>query len=61
MVLVAGVDASMAPTYGNGQINYATDNYFNISNGINTHTYLYGTGSPITSDQSAAQQLLYQI
>lgn len=54
MVLVAGVDASMAPTYGNGQINYATDNYFNISNGINTHTYLYGTGSTITSDQSAA-------
>ena len=54
MVLVAGVDASMAPTYGNGQINYATDNYFNISNGLNTHTYLYGTGSPITSDQSAA-------
>ncbi len=54
MVLVAGVDVSMAPTYGNGQINYATDNYFNISNGLNTHTYLYGTGSPITSDQSAA-------
>ena len=22
VVLVAGVDASMAPTYGNGQINY---------------------------------------
>tara|TARA_B100000900_G_scaffold415743_1_gene446957 strand:- start:6643 stop:10101 length:3459 start_codon:yes stop_codon:yes gene_type:complete len=54
MVLVAGVDASMAPTYGNGQINYATDHYFNISNGLTTHTYLYGSGSPITSDQSAA-------
>ena len=31
VVLVAGVDASMAPTYGNGQINYGTDYYFNIA------------------------------
>ncbi len=54
LVLVAGVDASMAPTYGNGQINYGTDYYFNASHGLTSHTYLYGSGSPITSDQSAA-------
>ena len=54
VVLVAGVDASMAPTYGNGQINYGTDYYFNVAHGLTTHTYLYGSGSPITSDQSAA-------
>ena len=55
VVLVAGVDASMAPTYGNGQINYGTDNYFNNAHGFaSPHVYLYGSGSPITSDQSIA-------
>ena len=50
VVLVAGVDASMAPTYGNGQINYGTDNYFNVAHGLTIHNYLYGSGTPITSD-----------
>ena len=54
VVLVAGVDASMAPTYGNGQINYGTDNYFNAAHGLTSYTYLYGSGSPITSDMSGA-------
>ena len=54
IVLVAGVDASMAPTYGNGQINYGTDNYFNIAHGLTIHNYLYGSGTPITSDMSQA-------
>ncbi|MEC9209183.1 MAG: C25 family cysteine peptidase [Bacteroidota bacterium] len=54
LVLVAGVDAGMAPTYGNGQINYGTDHYFNVAHGLTSHTYLYGSGSPITSDQSGA-------
>jgi len=54
VVMVAGVDASMAPTYGNGQINYGTDNYFNTAHGLTSYTYLYGSGSPITSDMSAA-------
>ena len=54
VVLVAGVDASMAPTYGNGQINYGTDNYFNISHGLTIYNYLYGSGSPITSDMPQA-------
>ncbi len=54
IVLVAGVDASMAPTYGNGQINYGTDNYFNVAHGLTIHNYLYGSGTPITSDMSQA-------
>jgi len=54
IVLVAGVDASMAPTYGNGQINYGTDNYFNTAHGLTVYNYLYGSGTPITSDASGA-------
>jgi hypothetical protein len=44
----------MAPTYGNGQINYGTDNYFNALHGLTVYTYLYGSGSPITSDMPQA-------
>ena len=44
----------MAPTYGNGQINYGTDYYFNVSHGLTIHNYLYGSGTPITSDMSQA-------
>lgn len=40
-LLVAGVDASYAPTYGNGQINYGTTYYFNSTHNLNAHTYLY--------------------
>jgi hypothetical protein len=57
IVLVAGVDAGMAPTYGNGQINYGTDNYFNITHGLNVHNYLYGvlaSGASYSSDMSGA-------
>lgn len=58
VLLVAGVDASMAPTYGNGQINYGTDNYFNAAHGLTSHIYLYGSGSPVTSDQASASALI---
>mgnify|MGYP006120027613 FL=1 len=54
VVLVAGVDGSFAPTHGNGQINYGTDNYFNTAHGLTVYSYLYGSGSPITSDMSGA-------
>jgi hypothetical protein len=40
-LMVAGVDASFAPTHGNGQINYGIDNYFNTDHDITTYTYLY--------------------
>ena len=57
VVLVAGVDAGMAPTYGNGQINYGTDNYFNAAHGLTVHNYLYGVlapGASYSSDMSGA-------
>ncbi|MDD4309977.1 MAG: C25 family cysteine peptidase, partial [Candidatus Cloacimonetes bacterium] len=41
VVMIAGVDAGAAPTYGNGQINYGTTHYFNSTNGITSNTYLY--------------------
>jgi len=54
VLMVAGVDNAMAPTYGNGQIYYATSTYFNASNGVSSHTYYFGSGSPITSNDPAA-------
>lgn len=54
VVMISGVDASMAPTYGNGQINYGTDYYFNPAHGINSQTYLYpasgNSGAQIIQD-----------
>ncbi len=41
VVMIAGADASYAPTYGNGQINYGTTHYFNSTNGLTSNTYLY--------------------
>ena len=41
VVMISGVDAGHAPTWGNGQINYGTDLYFNTAHGITSHTYLY--------------------
>ena len=29
VIMISGVDASYAPTYGNGQINYGNTYYFN--------------------------------
>lgn len=59
VIMVAGVDASNAPTYGNGQINYGTDNYFNASHGLISHTYLYGSGSPILSNDNEASDSIH--
>ncbi|MBC8416328.1 MAG: T9SS type A sorting domain-containing protein [Candidatus Cloacimonetes bacterium] len=41
VVMIAGMDAYHGSTWGNGQINYGTDNYFNAAHGILSHTYLY--------------------
>jgi PKD repeat protein len=40
VVLVAGADASHQLTWGNGQINYGTQYYFNAAHGLLSHTYL---------------------
>ena len=54
LLQIRGFDNTYAAIHGNGQINYGTDYYFNIAHGLNVHTYLYGSGSPITSDNSLA-------
>ncbi len=41
VVMIAGMDSSHGSTWGNGQINYGTTNYFNEDHGIVSHTYLY--------------------
>lgn len=50
VVMVSGVDYSYAATYGNGQITYGNNYYFNEAHGINSHTYLY----PASGSSAAA-------
>ena len=50
VVMVAGADANFAQDWGNGQITYGTENYFNPDHGILSHTYLY----PQSASSSAA-------
>ena len=40
VMMSAGADANFALNWGNGQINYGTENYFNSAHGILSHTYL---------------------
>jgi len=57
VLMISGVDASYAPTYGNGQINYGNNYYFNNSNGINSITYLYpASGSSESQILNTANQ-----
>lgn len=55
-VLIAGHDSYWAPTHGNGQIAYATENYFNAAHGITSNNYLHpasqSSASAIVSDVS---------
>lgn len=55
VVMVSGVDAGHAPTYGNGQINYGTTYYFNAAHDITSHTYLYPASG------SSASQIIANI
>ncbi|MDO9577277.1 MAG: C25 family cysteine peptidase [Candidatus Cloacimonadales bacterium] len=41
VVMIAGMDSFHGSTWGNGQINYGTENYFNAAHGISSYTYLY--------------------
>ena len=40
-ILIAGMDSNWATTHGNGQINYAVNNYFNENHGIDGHNFFY--------------------
>ena len=56
VVMISGVDGSFASQWGNGQINYGTEYYFNSDHGIYSNTYLYpasgSAASQIRSDIS---------
>jgi len=41
VVMIAGYDSGHGSTWGNGQINYGTSQYFNAAHGIFSHTHLY--------------------
>ena len=49
VLMVAGVDGSMAEVHGNGQLQYGMENYFNTAHGMSVYEYLY----PL-SDQAAS-------
>ena len=57
VLMVAGVDQSMAETYGNGQINYGTDYYFNSDHGLTSHTFLYPESGTSASEQEIINQI----
>lgn len=48
-VLIAGVDGSFAPVYGNGHVRYAHNYYSKEDNGINPYTYLYNNSAESTT------------
>jgi subtilisin-like proprotein convertase family protein len=54
VTMIAGADASFAPTHGNGQINYGTEHYFNAAHGITSNTYLY----PASDDPGASAAII---
>lgn len=45
VTLVSGQDSQNASTFGNGQINYGTENYFNIAHNINPDVWLHPSSS----------------
>ena len=57
VTLIAGVDASHAPTYGNGQINYGTNYYFNAAHGITSNTWLY----PASDGAGASDAIIQEV
>jgi hypothetical protein len=57
VTMIAGVDAGYAPTYGNGQINYGVNLYFNSLHGIYSNTWLY----PQSDDPGAAAAIIQTV
>ena len=53
VVLVAGVDGTYAPTYGNGAINYTNDYYTNETNGVTSYYYLYNDDSGVMASNNS--------
>lgn len=57
VTLVSGVDASYASSYGNGQLNYGTNYYFNTAHGIAPNVWLY----PASAAGGAAAAIIQTI
>jgi hypothetical protein len=57
VALVSGVDDTYAEIYGNGQINYGTDYYFNAAHGITPNVWLY----PASAQSGAAAEIIQTI
>ncbi len=53
VVLVAGVDGSYAPTWGNGAINYVNNYYTNTENEIASYYYLYNDDSGVMASNNS--------
>ena len=60
VVMIAGVDAENASTYGNGQISYGVNNYFNQAHGIVSCTYLYSQGEG-SDDPNASKEIIQHV
>lgn len=54
-VMVSGADATYAPEWGNGQINYGTTYYYNEAHGLLSHTYLY------PESESSSSQIIQNV
>ena len=57
VLLVAGVDQSMAMIHGNGQINYGTDYYFNTDHGLTSYTFFYPESGTSASEQEIINEI----
>jgi hypothetical protein len=57
VTLISGVDAGYASVWGNGQINYGTDNYFNAAHGISPNVWLY----PASDAPGAADAIIQTV
>ena len=53
VVMAAGADSDHELTWGNGQINYGTDYYFNTAHNILSHTYL----QPMPTGENYSQEI----
>ncbi|MGM0551120.1 MAG: C25 family cysteine peptidase [Bacteroidota bacterium] len=62
-LLIAGVDATYAPTYGNGAVYYASNEYFIPENGFDSYNYFYNkNGQQLNSDDpEASSQIISRI
>jgi len=57
VTLVSGNDDQNASSYGNGQINYGTENYFNVTHDIDPNVWLYPSSSMPGADEDIIETI----